>query len=160
MEPTASLEQKILVCGLPGSGKTTLTNALAPLLKAVVFNADEVRANINKDLGFSIEDRIEQARRMSWLCDQVVKAGGTAIADFVCPTQETRRSFGPAFVVFVDRIHKGRFEDTNKLFVSPSYYDVRIGPDGSPEFWARQIVNKLHKLLAKKTPQKIPELLF
>src|SRR3954469_20917146 len=108
--------RKILIMGLPGAGKTTLTQALAPRLNAVVFNADEVRANINKDLGFSEADRIEHARRMGWLCDQVVRTGGVAIADFICPTPETRAAFsagGDAFVVWVNRIEQGRFEDTN-----------------------------------------------
>ena len=58
---------KILIMGLPGAGKTTLAQHLAPPLNAVHFNADAVRANINKDLGFSLEDRIEQARRMGWI---------------------------------------------------------------------------------------------
>ena len=69
---------------------------LAPRLNAVHFNADAVRANVNKDLGFSVDDRIEQARRMGWLCDQVVEAGAYAIADFICPTAETRAAFGDA----------------------------------------------------------------
>ena len=64
--------KKILVMGLPGAGKTTLATALAPRLNAVHFNADAVRANLNKDLGFEPKDRIEQARRMGWLCDRVV----------------------------------------------------------------------------------------
>src|SRR6516164_11664011 len=105
--------------GLSGAGKTTLTKALAPMLNAVVFNNDEVRANINRDLGLSMEDRVEQARRMGWLCDRVVESGGTAIADFICPTPQTRAAFGEAFTVFVDRISAGRFADTNKLFVRP-----------------------------------------
>jgi adenylylsulfate kinase-like enzyme len=87
---------KILIMGLPGAGKTTLANLLAPLLNAVVFNADAIRANLSRDLGFSHEDRVEHARRMGWLCDRVVEAGGTAIADFVCPTRETRAAFGSA----------------------------------------------------------------
>ena len=56
--------RKILIMGLPGAGKTTLANALAPLLNAVVFNADAVRANLSRDLGFSHADRVEHARRM------------------------------------------------------------------------------------------------
>jgi hypothetical protein len=92
--------------GLPGAGKTTLARVLAPCLNAVLFNADEVRANINKDLGFSEADRTEQARRMGWLTDQVVKAGGVGIADFICPTPDTRSAFlegGGAFVVWLNR---------------------------------------------------------
>ena len=61
---------KILILGLPGAGKTTLASALAPLLNAVVFNADAVRENLSRDLGFSHADRIEHARRMGWMCDR------------------------------------------------------------------------------------------
>ena len=86
--------RKILIMGLPGAGKTTLATALAPLLNAVVFNADAVRANLSRDLGFSHEDRLEHARRMGWMCDRVVEAGGTVIADFICPTEETRAALG------------------------------------------------------------------
>ena len=130
---------KILVMGLPGAGKTTFARVLAPMLRAVRFNADEVRANINKDLGFSLDDRIEHARRMGWLCDRVVEAGGSAIADFVCPTPETRAAFGEALVVWIDRIFAGRFEDTNRLFVPPERYDVRVLNNGSPELWASRV---------------------
>ncbi|BBU64147.1 hypothetical protein MSC49_40820 (plasmid) [Methylosinus sp. C49] len=125
--------------GLPGAGKTTLARIVASQLNAVLFNADEVRKHINKDLSFSLEDRIEQARRMGWLCDRVVDAGAIAIADFVCPTAETREAFGDAFVIWVDRIQKGRFEDTNSLFLPPKTYQVRIPFGGSPEEAAAKI---------------------
>src|ERR1022692_5283858 len=96
--------RKILIMGLPGAGKTTLATALAPLLNAIVFNADAVRANLSRDLTFSIDDRIEHARRMGWMCDRVVEAGGTVIADFVCPTTDTREAFGEAFTIWTERI--------------------------------------------------------
>src|SRR5215468_1107645 len=137
------MNRKILVMGLPGSGKTTITRALAPMLNAVVFNNDEVRANINRDLGFSVEDRIEQARRMGWLCDRVVEAGGTAIADFICPTPETRAAFGRAFTIWLDRIKTVRFADTNKLFAPPEKFDVRVTANGTPRYWAETVLQKL-----------------
>jgi shikimate kinase len=132
--------------GLPGAGKTTLAHPLSSRLGAVLFNADEVRANICRDLGFSLSDRIEQARRMGWLCDCVVKAGGTAIADFICPTPETRAAFGSAFVVWVDRIKEGRFADTNQMFVQPEYFDVQVHAEGTPDYWVEQILEKLRYL--------------
>src|ERR1700730_18275299 len=101
------MQSKILIMGLPGASKTALASALAPLLNAVGFKADAVRANLSRDLGFSHEDRVEHARRMGWRCDRVVEAGGTVIADFICPTPETRAAFGDAFVIWVDRIEAG-----------------------------------------------------
>lgn len=151
--------RKILVCGLPGAGKTTLSKVLAPRIGAVHFEADEVRAHINKDLGFSPEDRIEQARRMGWLCDQVVKGGGIAIADFVCPTMETRAAFvdgGPALTVWVDRIQISRFADTNKMFQGPLAWDVRVEPEGTPEYWAEHVA----KLVRPNFDPKRPTALF
>jgi cytidyltransferase-like protein len=146
------MNRKILVMGLPGSGKTTLTRVLAPMLNAVVFNNDEVRRNINRDLGFTMEDRLEQARRMGWLCDQVVKSGGIAIADFICPTPETRAAFGDAFTVFIDRIDAGRFEDTNRVFVRPEKVDVRVEAGGAPQYWAEQIFRAMRPAFDPKRP--------
>jgi cytidyltransferase-like protein len=144
--------RKILVMGLPGAGKTTLATALAPLLNAVVFNADAVRANLSRDLGFALEDRIEHARRMGWMCDRVVEAGGTVIADFVCPTAETRAAFGEAFTIFVDRIDAGRFEDTNRMFVAPSRFDLRVIAEGTPQYWAEQALAKLRPSFDPQKP--------
>ncbi len=137
------MQRKILIMGLPGAGKTTLARELAPLLGAVLFNADEVRKNVNRDLGFSAADRIEQARRMGWLCDRVAEAGHTAIADFICPTPETREAFGAAFIIWLDRINAGRYADTNQLFVHPGLFDIRVTTEGSPAYWAERILQKL-----------------
>jgi cytidyltransferase-like protein len=134
---------KILIMGLPGAGKTTLATALAPRLNAVHFNADAVRANINKDLGFAHDDRVEHARRMSWLCERVVEAGTYAIADFICPTEATRAAFGDAFVIWLDRIKSSRFADTDSMFEEPSRYDVRVGPQGPPSYWVEKVCEKL-----------------
>ena len=131
--------------GLPGAGKTTLSIELAKLLNAVHFNADEIRREINKDLKFDLSDRIEHARRVGILCDIVIRSGNYAIADFVCPTKETRKAFGSedAFVVCVDRIEVGRYEDTNKLFEYPTMCHVRVGSTGTPEEWAKKIYGKI-----------------
>ncbi len=150
------MPRKILIMGLPGAGKTTLARELAPLLRAVLFNADEVRQNLNRDLGFSPEDRIEQARRMGWLCDRVVEAGHVAIADFICPTAETRAALGPAFTVWLDRINAGRYADTNQLFVPPERFDIRVESEGSPGFWAERIIQELRPGLESKGPAAWP----
>jgi cytidyltransferase-like protein len=144
--------RKILIMGLPGAGKTTLATTLAPLLSAVTFNADAVRANLSRDLGFSHEDRVEHARRMGWMCDRVVEAGGTAIADFICPTEDTRAAFGQAFTIWVDRIHAGRFEDTNQLFIAPTRFDFRVRAEGAPQYWAEQILARLRPAFDPQKP--------
>ena len=141
---------KILIMGLPGAGKTTLATALARELSCVHFNADEVRKEINKDLGFSVEDRIEQARRMGVLCDIASRWGSVVLADFVCPTPETREAFGANFTIWVDRIKEGRFEDTNKLFVPLEKYDVRITTKFDscfPAYPADELAARIKKLL-------------
>lgn len=146
------MHRKILIMGLPGAGKTTLARELAPLLNAVIFNADEVREHINSDLGFSIEDRETHAKRMGWMCDRVIDSGGIAIADFVCPTSETRAIFGDCFVIWVDRIKEGRFEDTNKLFQPPEKVDFVVTEKGSPRYWAEQIFQKLQPAFDPQKP--------
>ncbi len=149
------MTRKILIMGLPGAGKTTLAQALLRRINAVHFNADAVRQEISRDLGFSVADRVEHARRMGWLCDRVVEAGGYAVADFICPTPDARTAFeaaGPAFVIWVDRIHAGRFEDTNRLFTPPERWDVRVMAGGSPEHWAEQVALLLRPLFDPKRP--------
>jgi len=147
--------RKILVMGLPGAGKTTLAKLVAKRLNAVHFNADEIRENINRDLGFSDEDRLEQARRMGWLCDRVIATGGFAVADFICPTPQTRNAFFAeqgGFQVFCDRVKTSRFADTNRLFVEPIGYDVRVTADGTPEYWAELICRRVRPIFDPLAP--------
>ena len=116
----------IQIIGLPGSGKTELAKALKERINAIHLNADEVRATVNSDLGFSAEDRLEQARRMGEMARLISKQGvAPVIVDFVCPTDLTRAAFGkPDILVFMDTIAEGRFEDTNKMFEQPENPDV------------------------------------
>lgn len=117
----------IQIMGLPGTGKTALAKEICRRTDAVHLNADEVRADLNRDLGFSVEDRAEQSRRLGALSRLISNQGKLVVVDFVNPTKETRISFGDAdVVVWVDRVSEGRFEDTNRLWESPSFADLRL----------------------------------
>lgn len=117
----------ILVNGLPGSGKTALCKALLDHAPMVYLNADDVRADLNSDLGFSIEDRIENARRLGAMARLLSAQGHIVLVDFVNPTAATREAFGPSdFIVWVDRICESRFADTNLIWEPPTEVDVRI----------------------------------
>jgi hypothetical protein len=117
----------IQIIGQAGSGKTSLATELADRVNGIHINADKVRADLNKDLGFSIEDRIENARRLGALARLLDEQGHIVIVDFICPTQETRDAFGvPNYLIWVNRIKEGRFVDTNKMWEDPKFSDVEI----------------------------------
>ena len=111
--------------GLPGSGKSTFAEPLARSMFGIWINADKVREKYD-DWDFSLERRIRQSQRMKHLSDGVVMAGGVAVADFICPTEETRKEFDADFTIWMATIGIGKYEDTNKIFIEPEYYDIRI----------------------------------
>ena len=137
------MSKKILIMGLPGAGKTTLAKKLVFLIKAEWLNADDIRKKYN-DWDFSNEGRLRQAKRMADLAEKYKKSGRYVVADFVCPTPETRKLFNPDFVVWVDTIEKGRFEDTNKMFVNPNKYNFKV-PTMDAKVWASKIFEELKK---------------
>ena len=129
--------------GLPGSGKTTLASELVPLLNAKWLNADKIRTEYN-DWDFSNEGRIRQANRMRDLAKKGRDEGNYVVADFVCPTEEARKLFGADFIIWMDTIEKGRFEDTNQMFVKPTIFNVKVNT-----FDAKNWAQKIHKEIIK-----------
>ena len=131
--------KKILVMGLPGSGKTTLASKLVPLLKAKWINNDEVRKAAN-DWDFSEEGRIRQAKRVADIAEKFKKEGNYnyLVADYICPTPQTRKLFNPDYIVWINTIKEGRFEDTNKMFVKPEKFDFEVTTQDA-ESWAKKI---------------------
>ena len=115
----------ILIMGLPGAGKTTLANELAKLIECKRLNADEIRKAAD-DWDFSEEGRKRQAKRMANLASKLKDEGNFVVADFICPTPEARQLFPADFIIWMDTIKEGRFEDTNKMFEQPSKTDIKI----------------------------------
>ena len=136
---------KILIMGLPGSGKTTLAQMMAPRLNAVWLNADEVRKEAN-DWDFSEDGRRRQSLRMRSLAEGAVGNNRTVVADFVCPTKKTREHFGADYVIWMDTIKEGRFEDTNKMFEEPTEYNTRVTSKDA-EMWAFLVVQEIRDLI-------------
>ena len=128
--------------GLPGSGKTTLANELAPMLNAKRLNADEVRKKAN-DWDFSEEGRKRQSKRMADFALKLKGDGSYVVADFICPTPEARKLFPADFVIWVDTIKKGRFDDTNKMFVKPDKYDFHVTTQDAKN-WAPKILKEIN----------------
>ena len=116
---------KILIMGLPGSGKTWLAERLQKHLECAWYNADAIRKMAN-DWEFSEEARLRQARRMRNLADYEKGCGRTVVCDFVCPTEMTRYIFEADLTVWMNTIQEGRFEDTNKMFEEPTNFDYII----------------------------------
>jgi adenylylsulfate kinase len=133
--------KRILIMGLPGSGKTTLAKELYThyLNNVTWLNADLIRQEYN-DWDFSESGRLRQAQRMRNLADCAKTQW--VIADFVAPLPEMRHTYAADFVVWVDTIRTGRYEDTNRIFVPPDIYDIRVTEKDSKS-WAEIVYKKL-----------------
>ena len=127
--------------GLPGSGKTTLASNLVPLLNAKWLNADEVRKAAN-DWDFSSEGRTRQANRMWTKALEFKIQGLNVVADFVCPTPAARELFPADYIIWMDTIKEGRFDDTNKMFIKPVKFDFKV-TSMDAKVWAEKIYQEL-----------------
>ena len=129
--------------GLPGAGKTTLADELAPMVNAKRLNADEVRKAAN-DWDFSNDGRKRQARRMAEYALKLKDEGYYVVADFICPTPEARELFPADYIIWVDTIEKGRFEDTNQMFIKPEKFNFHVTTQDA-KYWVPKILKDLKK---------------
>lgn len=144
--------KKILVMGLPGSGKTYFAERLKRELESIIgvtvdwYNADLVRKSYN-DWDFSYDGRLRQATRMGDLANS--SRADFVISDFICPTPEMRSLYKPEWVIWMDTIDRSRYENTNKVFVPPNLYDFRI-TEQNAEVWVPFVAE--HILKNKRRP--------
>ena len=123
---------KILIMGLPGSGKTHLAKRLSVHLNCAWYNADKVREMAN-DWDFTDAGRRRQSERMNTIATFEAVRARTVICDFVCPTGETRREFDADITIWMDTVQSGRYDDTNKIFEAPTDMDFRLASFMSDE---------------------------
>jgi adenylylsulfate kinase len=137
--------KRILIMGLPGSGKTYLAQYVPEQLQLANrsvgwLNADIVREKFN-DWDFSREGRIRQSLRMRELADAMTGLD-YVICDFVAPLVEMRDNFAADWLVWVDTIREGRYADTNAMFVEPTEYDFRIQTQNAP-YWCELVAQTI-----------------
>jgi hypothetical protein len=75
------------------------------------------------------------------------------IADFICPTSQTRGAFGGAFTIWIDQMEAGHFEDTNPMFVAPERFGLRV----IAQDYVRRLVRVIsHHLIDASRDSAIP----
>ena len=142
----------ILIMGLPGSGKTTLAKKLTPMFNAVWLNADEIRKEVN-DWDFSEQGRLKQSIRMKIQALKAKSKNRNVIADFICPTEQTRKEFNADYTIWVDTIKTGKYEDTNKIFETPSKYDFKVTHKDA-DMWAYLIKQDILEIFKNVGPHR------
>ena len=112
------MAKKILIMGLPDSGKTTLAKLLAPMFNAVLLNEDEIRKEAN-DFDYSEIGRSIQTNRMKRLADEAIQNNRNVVADFECSTEHTREDLNADYIIYMDTIKEGKLEQ-------PSNFDFKV----------------------------------
>ena len=103
----------VWLTGLSGSGKSTIANSLEKLLhgkgrSTYILDGDNIRHGLNRDLGFTNEDRIENIRRVAEVAKLMADAGLIVLVSFISPFRAERQlaremmEKGEFFEVFID----------------------------------------------------------
>jgi len=121
--------------GLSGSGKTTISELVAPELErrgllVERLDGDVVRTHLSQGLGFSKEDRDTNIERIGWVASRLTRAGAAVIVSAISPYEEARRKartlveeFGP----FVEVHVAAPVEECERRDVKGLYAKARAG---------------------------------
>jgi adenylylsulfate kinase len=119
------MAKKILIMGLPDSGKTTLAKLLAPMFNAVLLNEDEVRKEAN-DWDFSEMGRSIQKNRMKRLADEAIQNNRNVIADFDCSIEHTREDLNADYIIWMDTIKESKLEPPKNFDFKVTHKDAQM----------------------------------
>ena len=134
--------KKLLVCGLPGAGKTWLTRELVSILDCTWLNNDMIREGPHAEIGWSEADRIEHAHRVGQWADILIADGRHCIIDMIAPTDDCRKALDPDYTVFLDTVSTSNYPDTNALWEPPTDADYVV-PSKHCTLWARLIADRI-----------------
>ena len=118
------MAKKILIMGLPKSGKTSLAKLLAPMFNAVLLNEDEVRKEAN-DFDLSEIGRSIHTNRMKRLADEAIQNNRNVVADFEC-TDDERKDFNADYIIYMDTIKESKLEPPNKVDFKVTHKDAQM----------------------------------
>ena len=113
--------------GLSGAGKTTIADAIEPLLrergisKLEKLDGDVVRTHLSKGLGFSKEDRDTNIRRIGWVAEVLTRNGVCVLASAISPYREIRDEVRAHVGNFVEVFVKCSLEELTRRDVKGLY---------------------------------------
>ena len=123
---------KVVVFGLPGSGRSTLARELGRALDAVVLDEDKLFETLNSDLDRSPQGYVESARRIGWVASAVLDSGVNCVCDLLLPTKQSRDSFRistrEVFAIWMDTIDSSKDANANAMWdiLEPVHCNLHI----------------------------------
>ena len=133
---------RILVMGLPGSAKNSITTKLAERFEnSHVINSMHERIQ-HKDVDFTADGQMRHCYRLLNLARN--SPGTITVINMACPLPKMRTILNPDIVVWVSDRDSCQYEELNKMYVPPAYYDIECSDDSDSTIDAiiKRIISK------------------